>query len=358
MQSMNLLVQVKQYTLNKVGVGTMNSKCIKVALLSFWHVHAKDYANQAINHPDVELVAIWDEDKQRGQAEADARNIPFVDELDEIWANSEIQGVIVTTATSQRLPIMLAAAQAKKHVFTEKVIASTSQQCEQIVEAMQEAGVVFTVSLPRLSMPFLLGIKQQLPLLGKLTRVRATLAHYGALPTEAAPNGYLPPQFFNKQEAEGGVLIDLGCHPMYVVRELLGMPQSVYASFGYMSGKEVEDNAVVTLSYPTGAIGIVEAGFVNQATPFTVEVHGQNGSVVYSAIDNKLKLRSFLNPELDTKTWYEQELPAALPIPFDQWVSHIQQKKQHDDNILVAQDLTTLVEAAILSHKEKKAILL
>jgi hypothetical protein len=34
---------------------------IKVAMISFWHVHAKDYAKQATNHPDTEIVAVWDE---------------------------------------------------------------------------------------------------------------------------------------------------------------------------------------------------------------------------------------------------------------------------------------------------------
>ena len=34
---------------------------IRVAMLSFWHVHAKDYARQATEHPDTQIVAVWDE---------------------------------------------------------------------------------------------------------------------------------------------------------------------------------------------------------------------------------------------------------------------------------------------------------
>ena len=36
---------------------------IRVAMLSFWHVHAKDYARLAAEHPDTEIVAVWDEDQ-------------------------------------------------------------------------------------------------------------------------------------------------------------------------------------------------------------------------------------------------------------------------------------------------------
>ena len=68
-------------------------------------------------------------------------------------------------------------------------------------------------------------------------------------------------------------MIDLGCHPMYLSSLFLGMPESVTASYGYVTGREVEDNAVVTLNYANGSIGIVEAGFVNRFSPFTIEIH-------------------------------------------------------------------------------------
>jgi hypothetical protein len=50
---------------------------IRVAMLSFWHVHGKDYAKLAEEHPDTEIVAVWDENPERGGAEAAERNVPF-----------------------------------------------------------------------------------------------------------------------------------------------------------------------------------------------------------------------------------------------------------------------------------------
>jgi 1,5-anhydro-D-fructose reductase (1,5-anhydro-D-mannitol-forming) len=52
-------------------------KMIKVAMLSFWHVHAKDYAKQATDLPGTEIVAVWDEIAERGKAEAVARGAIF-----------------------------------------------------------------------------------------------------------------------------------------------------------------------------------------------------------------------------------------------------------------------------------------
>src|SRR5215203_5198136 len=36
----------------------------RVAVLSFWHVHAKDYALETKEHPGTEITAVWDEDRE------------------------------------------------------------------------------------------------------------------------------------------------------------------------------------------------------------------------------------------------------------------------------------------------------
>lgn len=336
----------------------MSRRKLRVAVLSFWHVHAKDYAKQAMEHPDTELVAVWDELPERGSQEAAARGVPFVEKLDDVLGDASIDGVIVTTATINHPEIIIAAAKAGKHIFTEKVIALTAQECDRIMEAINEAGVTLTVSLPRLNTPFTQGALGLIAsgMLGELTLVRARLAHSGALPCEASPLGYLPSHFFDLEQTGGGALIDLGCHPMYTVRLLLGMPQSLYASFGYITSKAVEDNAAVTLNYNNGAIGIVEAAFVNSASPFTLELHGTKGSAIYSAKDAKFMYKSAqLNGEL-AKQWHEYELPAALPSAFEQWTTHIETGTKAEQNISIALELTELMEAAAKSAQTGQVI--
>ena len=34
----------------------------RVTILSFWHVHAQDYAREAEAHPGTEIAAVWDEE--------------------------------------------------------------------------------------------------------------------------------------------------------------------------------------------------------------------------------------------------------------------------------------------------------
>lgn len=332
---------------------------IRVAILSFWHVHTRDYIRQTLEHPETELVAAWDDEPERGRKQAEALGVRFYESLDELLAQTDIDAVIVETPTHLHHKVLMAAAQAGKHIFTEKVIAPTVHECNEIMAAIEQAGVKLIVSLPRLYAGYTLAVKDILAQqqLGKMTQVRVRLSHNGAIPTAENPAGWLPERFFNLEQCGGGAMIDLGCHPMYLTRLFLGWPESVSASYGYVTGHAVEDNAVVTLNYPDGAIGIVEAGFVNRFSPFTIEAHGTEGSLLFGTPENKLLLRSTQTATPGGDTWHEiTELPADRPIAFKQWVAHIKDGTTATANIQIARELTTLMEAANTSARTHQSV--
>jgi 1,5-anhydro-D-fructose reductase (1,5-anhydro-D-mannitol-forming) len=326
---------------------------LKLALLGFWHVHAKDYFKDALDNPETEVTLAWDADKTRGQTSTSqfGQGLHFAERLEDVLA-SDIDGVIVTTSTNIHPEVMLAATNAGKHIFTEKVVASSLKDTNAIIDAVNKSKVKLTVSLPRLNSGSTLAIQQIIRdgTLGQLTQARVRVSHDGALPTPQNKNGWLPEHFYNLTETAGGAMIDFGCHPMYLTRLFLGMPEAVSAAYGYVTKRDVEDNAVVTLHYDNGAIGIVEAGFVNKRSPFSIEVHGTEGSLLYGTPENKLLLRT------GQDSWQDVSLPKDNPKAFDQWVKHIQEDTVAVENIALATDLSALMEAANLSAKLKKAV--
>jgi predicted dehydrogenase len=325
---------------------------IRLAVLSFWHVHADDYAREGKEHPRTEIVAAWDEDLERGKASARSLGATFHADLAELLRSPDVDGVIVTTPTNAHRDVIIAAAQAGKHIFTEKVLALTPAECRDILAAVDRSGVKLTVSLPRLADGYTQATQKVLAegRLGDLTLVRVRLSHDGAVGRR-----WLPEQFFDPEEAGGGALIDLGCHPMYLTRLLLGgMPDRLTASYGHVTGRPVEDNAVALLHYPSGAIGVVEAGFVNPQSPFTIEVHGTEGSLLYGTPEAKLLVK--ISPQGRGDAWTEVPLPEPAPGPFDQWVSHIEEGTTATENIALAVDLTTLMDAANRSARTGRTV--
>ena len=98
---------------------------MKIAVIGAWHVHTQEYAQAILKNPQAQLACLWDDDQARGQAMAQTLGVPFQPDLEAIWADSSIQGIQVTTATNQHKEVLLAAAKAGKHIFTEKVLALT-----------------------------------------------------------------------------------------------------------------------------------------------------------------------------------------------------------------------------------------
>ncbi len=314
---------------------------IRVAILGFWHVHAADYAAEARANPGMEIVAAWDDDTGRGRARSAELGVLFHEDLAELLARSDVDGVIVTTRTNAHADVITAAAKAGKHVFTEKVLALTPGDARAIVDAVNESGVKLTVSLPRLAHGYTVAIREVLESgrLGDVTQVRCRFAHDGAL-----GDAWLPAHFFDRDEAGGGALVDLGCHPLYLTRLFLGgMPESVLAGYGHVTGRAVDDNAAVILRTSSGALGIAETGFVSPRSPFTIEVHGTTGSLLYGTPEPRLLIRDASSPE---DQWTEIPVPESTASPLEQWAGHIVEGTTATENIALALDLTALVDAA------------
>lgn len=322
---------------------------INIAMLSYWHVHAWDYTKQVQNNPNTQITAVWDEDRERGKQAAEQLGVPFFENLDSLLQQSSIDAVVVSAPTSMHQEVMVKAARAGKHIFTEKVIAATAAEVEHILQAVEQHDVTMMVSLPRLYEGYTKSISAVIEqgLLGQLTLVRVRLSHNGALAN------WLPEHFYSLEQCGGGAMIDLGCHPMYLTRLFMGMPSTVQAAYTYMTNREVEDNAVVVMTNKAGTIGIVEAGFVNDHSPFTIEVHGTEGTILYN--EAGLQIRS---SQLQQSDW--QQLPVYVDneTAYDQWVKHIEAGTKEPFNLTIAKQLTALMEAANQSAAQGSTVTL
>ncbi|GAB3392207.1 Gfo/Idh/MocA family oxidoreductase [Humibacter soli] len=309
---------------------------LRVAVLSFWHVHAGDYARATTEHPGTELVAVWDDDEARGRAGAAQFGVEFEPDLDALLARDNVDAVTITTSTKDHRAVMVKAAQAGKHIFTEKLLAPTVEEAEEIIRTCDENGVKLIVSLPRLYHGYTQAVREVLAngALGDVNYSRVRLSHDGAIA------GWLPEQFYDLDITYGLALADLGCHPVYLTQLFLGAhPATIASAYTYVTGCDVEDNAVVTVTYENGAIGVIESGVVSP-DPFVIEIGGTKGWLSYSEHDDHV-LVAVKDGEIE-----RIPVPADLPSAFEQWVGHIANGTRADDNLDRAVELTRLVVAA------------
>ena len=252
---------------------------MKVAILGTWHVHAPGYTETAQNFGEV--VGVYEENAAWRADFAKKYNITEFSSVEELLA-SDCEGVIVCASTDKHAELIIAAAEAGKHIFTEKVLALTVEDCLKIKEAVDKNGVRFVISFPWKSVPAFMALKKAADdgLVGKVNYLRFRNCHSGSV------CHWLPAHFYNAEQCGGGAMIDLGAHGMYLTHWVLGEPVTYSSTFTHFCRDEkdaelnpscLEDNAITVMSFESGAIAVNETGFVSQGCPETFEIGGDKG---------------------------------------------------------------------------------
>jgi len=322
-------------------------KVLNVALLGCWHVHARDYANQLGKNENTKLCCVWEENEEWGKKLAADYGVPYVASLDEVLANKDIDAVVISTATSAHPEVMIQCANAGKHIFTEKVLTLKQADALAVKDAVVKNDVKFCISYPHRVMPHNILAKQLVDsgVLGEVSYMRVRNAHNG----ESA--GWLPAHFYNLEETGGGAMVDLGAHPMYLCRWIMGKPKAIRSTFTkFMNGK-LDNNDVSVLEYENGAIAVSETGFVTGNDPFILELSGTKGHLCVSG--NTLK---YYNSELGA--WVKPNQPAKTPDPMVQWTNEILGLGTCEFGIDEAVALTEIMEAAYVSYQENRTVTL
>ena len=315
-------------------------------MLSRWHVHANDYCNQISKHPEAEVSAVWDEDPERGSSWAEEMGVPFVRELQSVLQDPNIDGVCVVTPTNMHRDVMIAAAEAGKHIFTEKVLTPTVAEAREVADAIRANQIKFCISFPRRGLPALQYAKHAIDqgLIGKVTLIRIRIAHAGA------SRDWLPPHFYDAVACGGGAMMDLGAHGMYLSCWLAGNPKRVTSVFTSLTGKEVEDNAVSVIEFESGAIAVNETSFVGFPDSYSLEVDGTEGGIRMLSPRSGVELRS---DHVEEKGWHEVEsVPVASKGPIAQWIDACLRNEPIDYGIDDAVQLTEVMAAAYAAHQD------
>ena len=255
---------------------------MKVAIWGVWHVHAKDYTKKAKEFGEV--VGVYDDNADWKNSFAKTMEIPAFETAEDLLC-SEAEGVIVCTATDAHPDVMVKIAERGKHIFTEKVLALSEEECIRVENAVRAAGVRFVISLVQKFNATHLTVRDLIARgeIGKVNYLRFRNCHSGSI------DHWLPAHFYNLKECGGGAMIDLGAHGMYLINWLLGEPQSYQSAFTHACRDEkdailnpdgIEDNAVTVMTYEDGTIAINETGFVTKGFPMTMEVGGDRGYIV------------------------------------------------------------------------------
>jgi len=313
---------------------------VNILMLSKWHVHAEEYANFVNAQPDANVVAVWDEDPVRGAAWAKELDAEFEPDFRTAVFRADVNAVIVDGPTTDHRRMMVTAAHAGKHIFTEKALATNMADALAIGDVIAKIGVKFCISYPHLMNPLYTLCKQLIDdgELGRVHYMRFRNAHNGA------SAGWLPPHWYDMEAAGGGAMMDLGCHPMYVAPYLLGKPARVASIFNTTVAPAGDDNAVSVVEFENKAIAVLETSFISPYDANCFELLGTEGAVTSIGGDIKIRTRS-------QNEWHTPAtLPPKGPYPLRMFLDGILHNTPIRYDIEMAYALTQMLENAYKSH--------
>lgn len=315
------------------------------AMLGKWHVHAPGYAKDAMRFGGT-CKAVWDPDAKVAEDWAKELGCDAYSDLDALLAREDIDCVLVGTPTSMHYEVIMKAAKAKKHIFTEKTLAPTVKECEEMAAVIRENGLLFEISYPQRTLPPVLYAKQIIDsgVLGEISIGRFRNAHGGA------SDNWLPAYWYEKKDACGGAMMDLGCHPMYIAAYLFGKPARISSMYNILTGHGVDDNAVNTIEFENKAIAIVETSFVTPISPWAFEIYGTKGYLC--ATDHQVRIttpetRKYTNDMVPVKN-----LPKPLDNPLENFIKAVDGKAEIQFGLDDAIDLARLLENAYISDEK------
>jgi predicted dehydrogenase len=290
---------------------------MKAGILSFAHLHAAGYARCIAALPDVELVAIADDDAARGEGAVAQFGGDLYADYHDLLARDDINAVIICAPNAEHHAMTVAAAEAGKHVLCEKPLATTRADALAMIAVCREHGVILQTAFPmRFSAPCV-ALRQMVSEGAIGTPVAAMTTNPGRLPA--------PAWFTDPKLSGGGAVMDHTVHVADLLRWTFAQEiTSVYAEIDTRihPGLASDDIGMLMLELQGGLFASLDPSWARPKTwptwgGLTIDVIGEQGVLSMNAFSQNLHYfddrggRSALIP------WSEGGDPGMIRAFFD-----------------------------------------
>ncbi len=315
------------------------------------------YARQLANGiGGAKLLAVADiNEPQAATAAAQAGKIASYPDHRALLARQDLDAVIIATPTNTHAEIIRDAAEAGKHIFCEKPLALTLEDCDAAITATQKAKVKLQVGFMRRFDRAYAAAKQKIEegLIGVPVMFKATSRDPNRSTLEYA-----------RRANSGGMFIDLAIHDFDIARWLMASEVvRVHSEGGCLVFPELNevgdiDNAVINLQFASGAIGNVDASR-NAVYGYDIraEVIGSEGSLMIGSLQQtRLLVLTPAGVTHDTIPFFMERFGEAYRAEIRDFVSCIVEDRAPAVTGRDGRAATAMGIAATRSFDEQRAV--
>lgn len=223
----------------------------------------------------AKIVAILD--PENGGTIADEFGCAVESSLEALCGRSDIAAVIVASPNYLHKEPVICAARHKKHIFCEKPIALSYQDCDEMLAAAQDNGVQFMAGH---IMNFFNAVRTAKKLIGAGRIGKVLYCH-------SARNGWEPPQesvSWKKMRNKSGGHLYHHIHELDCIQFIMGAPERVTMVGGNVAHQEglfgdEDDMLFLTLEFADGRYALLEYGSAFRWSEHYLLIQGTEGAI-------------------------------------------------------------------------------
>ncbi len=240
----------------------------------------------------LELAAVASSD--RSKVLADHPNARVYSTPNELFADTDIDLIVLASPTPTHAPLMMEALAAGKHVVADKPFTATSAQADEVIAKAERVGRMVTCFQNRRWDSDFLTLRKLIDS-GELGQITSYRAHF---------DGYKPAVRDRWQEraAPGvGIHFELGAHLVDQALQLFGLPDWIEGDVFTQRPNQVADEAIYDCFHVRMGKGMARidlfASFLIPDYDIRYAVHGTKGSYIKSHMDiQESQLRAGMTP--------------------------------------------------------------
>ena len=235
---------------------------MKWAILGAGNI-ANDFA-RSFKTEKAELYAVASRSLEKATAFAKQYAIPVpYGSYDEMLADETIDAVYIATPHSHHYEHILLCLNAGKHVFSEKVMVTSRQQLDEVMQLAADKNCYLAEAMTIFHVPLYPQLKQWITNhnLGKLKYIHVP---YGSVRDVGSPI------YFYKPELAGGALFDIGTYALTFALEFMTSPPADILTFGDIHESGVDQTSVILLKNKENELATVTLSFATELPQIAV----------------------------------------------------------------------------------------
>ncbi len=229
------------------------------------------------------VVAVVDYEEDRRKRAEDLYGCDTYADYRELFNRNDVDFVVASTFSNERFPVVMDLLNHKMNVIAEKPFSKYSMECEKMIKAAKENGVMLTVFQQSRLAPYYTRVKEIIEsgVIGKVQHISINFSNYARRwDWQCSRRMY------------GGELLNTAPHPMDQALDLLNtddMPNVFSVLKRINNAGDAEDFVKVMLTYPGRPLIEVEINHCDAYSDHVYRVCGDRGSLRATTTGLKFK---------------------------------------------------------------------